>query len=201
MKKRDIELYPAGQGLSSLRRTSSEPLRVLMVIVALIMLIACANIAGLLLARANTRQKETAIRLSLGCSRKRIVRQWLTESLILSAVGCAIAVPIALVARRVVVTLVDQRSSALSIDWDYRLLVFVIVISIATALLFGVVPALRQTRVDPNDALKSSAATQSAGRLPFGRILVSAQLAICLVLVAGSGLLLFTLRNLYETDL
>ncbi len=200
-KKRDIELYPAAQGLSSLRRSFAEPLRVLMVIVALIMLIACANIAGLLLARANARQKETAIRLSLGCSRKRIVRQWLTESLMLSMFGCAVGVPLAVAARAVIVKFGGGRASALGIDWDYRLLGFVVLIGIVTALLFGVVPALRQTRVDPNDALKSSTATQSSARLPFGRILVSAQLAISLVLVAGSGLLLVTLHNLYQIQL
>jgi predicted permease len=201
MKKRDIELYPAAQGLSSLRRSFAEPLRVLMVIVALIMLIACANIAGLLLARADARQKETAIRLSLGCSRGRIVRQWLTESLMLSMLGCAAGVPLALAARSMIVRLRGPQASAVGIDWDYRLLGFVVLIGIITALLFGVVPALRQTRIDPNDALKSSTATQFSGRLPFGRILVSAQLAISLVLVAGSGLLLVTLHNLYQVQL
>jgi len=200
-KKRNIELYPAAQGLSSLRRSFAEPLGVLMVIVALIMLIACANIAGLLLARANARQKETAIRLSLGCSRKRIVRQWLTESLMLSVLGCGVGVPLAVAARSAIVKLGGQAASALGIDWDYRLLAFVVLIGIITALLFGVVPALRQTRVDPNDALKSSTATQSSGRLPFGRILVSAQLAISLMLIAGSGLLLVTLHNLYQIQL
>jgi predicted permease len=201
MKKRDIELYPAAQGISSLRRSFAEPLRVLMVIVALVMLIASANISGLLLARANARQKETAIRLSLGCSRKRIVRQWLTESLMLSMLGCAVGVPLALAARSVIVRLGGQSASAIGINWDYRLLGFVVLIGIITALLFGVVPALRQTRIDPNDALKSSTATQSSGRLPFGRILVSAQLAISLVLVAGSALLLVTLHNLYQIQL
>lgn len=201
MKKRDIELYPAAQGISSLRRSFAEPLQVLMVIVALIMLIACANIAGLLLARANARQKETAIRLSLGCSRKRIARQWLTESLMLSMLGCAVGIPLALAVRSLIVRLGGQSASAIGINWDYRLLGFVVLIGIITALLFGVVPALRQTRIAPNDALKTSTTTQSSGRLPFGRILVSAQLAISLVLVAGSGLLLVTLHNLYQTQL
>lgn len=200
-KRRDIELYPAAQGLSSLRRSFTEPLRVLMVIVALIMLIACANIAGLLLARANARQKETAIRLSLGCSRRRIVRQWLTESLLLSMFGGVIGIPLAVVARSVVVRLSGERASALGIDWDYRLLTFTAIMCVLAALLFGVVPAFRLTRIDPNDMLKSSTATRSSGRLPFGRILVSAQLAISLVLVAGSGLLVITLRNLYEVPL
>ena len=201
MKKRDIELYPAAPGLSSLRRSFAEPLRVLMVIVALILLIACANIAGLLLARANARQKETAIRLSLGCTRKRIVRQWLTESLMLSALGCVIGVLIAIAARGAVVKLGGAQASALGFDWDSHLLAFIVLICVFTALVFGVVPALRQTRVDPHDALKSSANSQSSGRLPFGRMLVSAQLAISLVLVAGAGLLLVTLHNLYNIGL
>ncbi len=201
MKKRDVKLYPAAQGLSALRRSFAEPLRVLMVIVALILLIACANIAGLLLARANARQKETAIRLSLGCSRRRILRQWLTESLILSGIGCATGIPIAIAARSAVVKLGGAQGSTLGFDWDYRLLTFIALICVFTAVIFGVVPALRQTRVGPNDALKSSTAMQSSGRLPFGRMLVSAQLAISLVLVAGSGLLLVTLHNLYNVEL
>jgi predicted permease len=201
MAKRHIELDPAAQGLSSLRRSFAEPLGVLMVIVALILLIACANIAGLLLARANARQKETAIRLSLGCSRRRILRQWLTESLILSGIGCAIGVPIAIAARTVVVKLGGAQTSALGFDWDHRLLTFIVLICVSSALLFGVVPALRQTRVDPHDALKSSTVMPSSARLPFGRMLVSAQLAISLVLVAGSGLLLVTLHNLYNVEL
>ncbi|HVH87396.1 MAG TPA: ABC transporter permease, partial [Terriglobales bacterium] len=202
LAKRFIELTPAAGGLSFLRQTFAEPLRVLMAVVALVMLIACANIASLLLARAASRQKETAIRLSLGCSRKRIVRQWLTESLVLSVVGCAIGVLIALLARKVIVKLgAGARESSLHIHWDYRLLAFIVFVCLINALIFGTVPALRQARVDANEALRSTPGSRYSGRLPFGRVLVAAQLALSLMLVAGAGLFLATLHNLYKVDL
>jgi predicted permease len=202
MAKRFIELSPAARGSSFLRQRFAEPLRVLMAVVALVMLIACANIASLLLARASARQKEIAIRLSLGCSRRRILRQWLTESLMLSTLGCASGVLVALIARDVIVRLgTKTRESGLSLHWDYRLLGFIVFVCIVNGLLFGVVPALRLTRVDPHEALKGTPNIQQPGRLPFGRVLVTAQMAISLVLVAGSGLFLATLHNLYSVDL
>lgn len=200
MAKRFIELDPATRGSSFLRQRFAEPLRFLMAVVALIMLIACANIASLLLARASARQKETAIRLSLGCSRRRIVRQGLTESLVLSVLGCAAGLLVALVGRSLIVKLgTGPHGSPLGINWDYRLLAFIVFVCLANTLLFGVAPALWLTRVDPHDALKSAPSTRSS--LPFGRVLVTAQIAMALTLVAGAGLLLATLRNLYRIDL
>jgi predicted permease len=202
MAKRFIELSPAARGSSFLRQSFAEPLRVLMAVVVLVMLIACANVASLLLARASVRQKETAIRLSLGCSRRRIMRQWLTESLVLSVLGCGVGVLIALIARRAIVKLgAGTREAWLSMHWDYSLLAFITVVCLLNAVIFGLVPALRLTRVDPNDALKSTSGTQQSGRLPFGRVLVTAQIAISLVLIAGSGLFLATLHNLYQVNL
>jgi predicted permease len=202
MAKRFIELSPAARGSSFLRERFAEPLRVLMAVVALAMLIACANIASLLLARASARQKEIAIRLSLGCSRRRILRQWLTESLMLSALGCATGVLVALMARHVIVRLgAKTRESALSLQWDYRLLAFIVFVCLVNAIIFGVVPALRLTRVDPQEALKGAPGLQHSGRLPFGRVLVTTQMAISLVLIAGSGLFLATLHNLYRVEL
>ena len=202
LSQRFIELTPAAQGLSSLRRTFAEPLRVLMAVVALVMVIACANIASLLLARGAARQKEAAIRLSLGCSRGRIVRQWLTESLVLSGLGCALGVLVALMARNLIVKLgAESHDSALRMYWDYRLLAFIVFVCLINAIVFGTVPALRLARVDVNEALKSAPGSRYSARLPFGRLLVAAQLALSLVLVAGAGLLLATLHNLYRVDL
>jgi len=201
IEKRFIEFEPAARGSSSLRRQFSDPLLALMTVVALVMLIACANIASLLLAKAGARQKEIAIRLSLGSSRRRIVRQLLTESLILSIHGCALGVVFAIFARDVTLKLGHGSTGGLAMQWDLRLVLFLAGVCIVNALLFGIVPALRITNVDPNEVLKGSQATPHFSRLPFGRALVMAQLAISLVLVVGAGLFLGSLRNLYHVDL
>lgn len=202
--KRFIEFDPAARGSSFLRQRFAEPLRVLMAVVALVMLIACANIAGLLMAKASARQKEIAIRLSLGSSRKRIIQQLLTESLILSILGCAVGLTFAVFAREIALQLgagSAGRASGLAMPWDLRMIAFLAAVCVLNALLFGIVPALRATNVDPNEVLKSSQSTQHSARLPLGRFLVAAQLALSLALVVGSGLFLATLRNLYEIDL
>src|SRR5437868_1344981 len=202
--KRFIEFEPAARGSSFLRQRFSEPLRVLMAVVALVMLIACANIAGLLMAKASARQREIAIRLSLGSSRRRIIRQLLTESVILSILGCAAGMVFAVFARKITLQIgagSDPRTSGLAMPWDLRIFAFLAVVCVLNALLFGVVPALGATSLDPNDVLKNSQSTQHSARLPLGRFLVAAQLALSLALVVGSGLFLATLRNLYEIDL
>lgn len=202
--KRFIEFEPAAKGSSYLRQRFSEPLRVLMVVVALVMLIACANIAGLLMAKASARQREIAIRLSVGSSRRRIIRQLLTESLILSILGCIFGIAFAVFARGITLQLGSGSAagtSELTLPWDFRMLAFLAAVCVVNALLFGVMPALRATNVDPNEVLKSSPSTQHSVRLPLGRFLVAAQLALSLALVVGSGLFLATLRNLYEIDL
>lgn len=203
IEKRFIEFEPASRGSSMLRQRFSEPLLALMGVVALVMLIACANIASLLLAKASARQKEIAIRLSLGSSRKRIVRQLLTESLMLSVFGCTAGVLFAIVARDVTLKLGAGSSTAsgLTLHWDFRLLSFVAAVCVLNALFFGVVPALRATHVDPNEVLKGAQAAQHSARLPFGRVLVASQLAVSLALIVGAGLFLGTLRNLYRVDL
>jgi predicted permease len=201
IEKRFIEFEPAARGSSSLRRQFSDPLLALMTVVALVMLIACANIASLLLAKAGARQKEIAIRLSLGSSRRRIVRQLLTESLILSIFGCVLGIVFAIFARDVTLKLGHGSTAGFAMQWDLRLVLFLAGVCIVNALLFGIVPALRITNVDPNEVLKGSQAAQHSSRLPFGRALVMAQLAISLVLVVGAGLFLGSLRNLYRVDL
>ena len=202
--RRFIELDPAHRGTSGLRSRFSEPLQALMAVVAVVMLIACANIASLLLARSNARRREFAIRLSLGCSRGRIIRQMLTESLMLSVIGSAAGVIFAFWARTLIVRIATSGqpySPAFLMHWDLRLLAFLSAICVLNALLFGVAPAIRATRVDQNEALKSGQAAERASRLPFGRVVVTGQIALSLTLVIGAGLFLATLRKLYQANL
>jgi len=201
ISKHFIEFDSAARGSSLLRQRFSDPLRALMAAVALVMLIACANIASLLLAKASARQKEIAVRLSLGSSRRRLIRQLLTESVLLSVLGCALGATFAVLAHKATLTLGSGSASGLSMQWDLRLILFVVAVCVLNALLFGLVPALRATKVDPNEVLKSAQAVQNSGHLPFGRMLVAAQLATSMVLVVGAGLFLGSLRNLYRVDL
>ncbi|PYY01385.1 MAG: hypothetical protein DMG64_14445 [Acidobacteria bacterium] len=204
IQKRSIEFQPAARGSSMLRRRFSDPLLALMAVVTLVMLIACANIASLLLAKASVRRREIAIRLSLGSCRKRIIRQLLTESFLLSMLGCAVGIWFAIFARDITLKLGAGSSFQVSpstMHWDFRLLFFVTSVCILNALLFGVIPALRATSVDPNEVLRGTQAAHLSARLPFGRLLVTAQLAVSLALVAGAGLFLGSLRNLYSVDL
>lgn len=202
--RRFIELDPAQRGTSGLRARFSQPLQALMAVVAVVMLIACANIASLLLARSNARRREFAIRLSLGCSRSRIIRQMLTESLVLSIVGSIAGVLFAFWARTLIIRIATSgqfNSPSFEMRWDIRLFAFLAAICILNALLFGVAPAIRATRVDQNEALKSGQAAERGSRLPFGRVLVTGQIALSLTLVIGAGLFLATLRKLYQANL
>jgi predicted permease len=197
-----IELEPAGHGSSFLRRRFSEPLRILMIVVAMVMILACANLAALLLAKASTRHKELAIRLSLGSSRARIIRQLFMENLILSVVGCLAGLLFAVLARDLTLKLgAGPDARHLAMPWDARLFLFLAAIAVANAFLFGIVPALGATRIDPNDTLKNVSSSQQSIRVPLGRVLIAAQLAISLALVINSGLFLATLQKLYDVDL
>ena len=175
-----IELKPAGQALSSARDRFSEALTVLMVVVALVMLIACANIANLLLAKSGARQREIAIRLSLGSSRVRLVRQLLTESLLLSALGGLVGVLLAVWARTAFLYLATTANGAPAIpaEWNWRVLGFTAAICVLNAGLFGSAPALRATGVDLVSILKGGRSSGRPGRLRLGRILVVGQVAL-----------------------
>jgi predicted permease len=202
IQKSWIELNPASQGLSRIRSQFSEPLKVLMVVVALVMLIACANIANLLLAKASARQREIAIRLSLGSTRSRLVRQFLTESLLLAALGAALGVVFAMWARDGIIYLAGTQAGAtIPSGWNLRVLGFTAAICLANALLFGIAPALRATGIDFAEALKSGRSGRMAGRLPLARILVAAQVSLSLALLVGAALFLGTFRNLDRVDL
>jgi predicted permease len=199
LNKSHVTLKSMERGLSYLRRAYSEPLQVLMVIVALVLLIACANIANLLLARSTARARELAVRQALGAARTRIMRQLLTESLLLAFAGGALGIGFAAAANRVLLAMLPHGQSTIPLDvsLNLRLLGFTFVVTVCTAVLFGTLPSLRATRLQLTQSLKSgSGAAPGAARSPLGRILVASQVALSLVLMVGACLFLRTLINL-----
>ncbi len=180
--KQSIDLHPAASGVSSLRGDFAEPLYVLMGIVALVLLIACANVANLLAARAAARAKEIGVRLALGANRARITRQLLIESLLLAFAGGALGVLFAFEGVRLLITMAQSGSAPLDLDVspDLRVLAFTTVVALSTGIIFGLAPAWRASRIDVNSSLKetSRGATRGASRIQFGRVLVTAQIAL-----------------------
>jgi predicted permease len=198
-----VPLTPMANGLSSLRREFSQPLQILMAIVALVLLIACANIANLLLARSTARTRELAVRQALGARRSRIIRQLLTESLILALVGGALGVGFAAVANRLLLRMVSGgfETLPLNVGLDPRLLGFTFGLTVATAILFGTIPAFRATRLHLTDSLKDGRGPSTAGtKSLLARGLVTSQVALSLVLMVGAGLFLRSLVNLSRID-
>lgn len=190
------------QGLTEARREYSQPLSILMVIVGLVLLIACANVANLLLARSATRQKEIAVRLALGASRWRLVRQLLTESVLLAGLGGTAGMLFAYWGKDLLLTLRPWGGSDLSLNLklDLRVLGFTLAVSLATGLLFGLAPALRATSVDLTPALKDNSRSVIATRSLLTKSLLVVQVAMSLVLLVGAGLFVRTLRNLENVD-
>ncbi len=198
-----VPLLPMSKGLSGLRHEFSRPLRVLMVVVALVLLIACANIANLLLARSTARARELAVRQALGAGRSRIVRQLLTESLTLALAGGAIGIAFANVATRLLLRLVSSgpETLPLNVELNTPLLLFTLAVTLLTAALFGTVPAFRATRLKLTDSLKDGRGTSSgAARSPLARALIVTQVALSLVLLVCAGLFLRSLVNLDRVD-
>jgi predicted permease len=176
----------------------------LMAITGLVLLIACANIANLLMARSAARQREFSVRMAIGAGRARVVRQLMTESLLLAALGAGAGLLLASWGGRLLVHLLSTTGHPLEIDLspDPRVLAFTLAVAVSTALLFGFAPALRATRIELNQVLKENAraALHGATRFNLGKALVTLQVVLSLVLLVGAGLFLETLRNLLTAD-
>jgi predicted permease len=201
---RTFSIRSIEHGLSAVRDQYRHPLFVLMGGVGILLLIASANVANLLLARAAAREREMAIRLAIGASRRRLIRQLLTESLLLAGIGAAVGVLVAQLGTRGLVALISTPSAPVSLDLalNYRVLGFAALLATLTATLFGLAPALRATRVDPQAAMKANGRGVAGGRGRFtaARALVSAQIALSLMLLVAAGLMVGSLRKLLTKD-
>lgn len=202
-----IPLLPGDSGLSDMRLAYQTPLMVLMVMVGVVLLIACANLANLLLAKAASREREFRARLALGSSRIRILRQVLIEALVLALIGAGLGLGLAFWTTRVIIHFIDGGAAhtALSATPDFRVLLFTFATCIMTAILFGIAPAMRSSRTDLSGALNASARTASGPAARSTRLLPQAlivtQIALSLVLLTVAGLLLRTLQNLRGRDI
>jgi predicted permease len=201
-----VPLISAQRGVSFMRGQYGNSLIILMAVVILVLLIACANLANFLLARAATRQREIATRLALGSSRRRIIRQSLMEALSLSMIGGVIGLAIAFAATRALIAFVSQGSTntTLSSTPDATVLLFTLAASLFTGLLFGLAPAIISARTGAAGSLSSNARTaqssQGRGSRLWPKTLVTAQIIVSLLLLVGAGLFLRSLRNLQQQD-
>ncbi len=194
---------PASTGVSNLRQVYAAPLWVLFATTGLVLLIACTNLANLLLARATVRERELAVRLAIGASRSRIVRQLLTESALIAAAGGAAGVFLARWLSQLLVAFLTTGANRLFLDLtiDWRVLAFTIALAVTTVMIFGLAPALRATGTRPAEAMRGvRASTDTRGRLGLRRSLIVAQIAFSLVLVVGALLFARTWRNLATLD-
>jgi putative ABC transport system permease protein len=199
-----LQVVSANIGFSGIRNDFSTALVVLMCMVGLVLLIACANVANLLIARGFMRQREIAVRLSLGASRGRLVRQLLVESLVLSFVGGVVGLGVAVFLTRALLALVPSEGQPLLIQAqpDVRILGFALCLTFATGIIFGLLPALRASRPDPWTTLKDTVGSiaGSGGSLFLRKGLVTAQVALSFLLLFGAGLFVRSLQNLKTTD-
>jgi putative ABC transport system permease protein len=193
--------FAASTGVSTLREDYEAPLWLLLAIAGLVLLIACANLANLMLARASAREREIAVRLAMGASRGRIVRQLVAESLLLAAGGSTLGVLLSVALSSFLVSLFGD-AVVIEVRADWHALGFTAALAAGACVLFGLAPAVRATRTEPVSALKAGARGTTGGRESFGlrRALVVVQLALSLVLVVGALLFVRTLQNLINVD-
>jgi putative ABC transport system permease protein len=206
-RKFTFSIFPGATGTGGfygVRQQYSQPLEILTFVVGLVLLIACANIASLLLARSAARQKEVSVRLALGASRRRLIGQVLTESIVLSGLGAILGVLFARWGSALLVRFVSTQQSPVFLDlkMDGRVLAFTIAIAVLCGLLFGILPALRTTRIDATSAIKESQSQAARGRShsSAARWIVAAQVALSLILLVGAGLFIRTFANLMTLD-
>jgi len=198
-----MDLLPGSKGDSELRRATASPLLVLMALVGLVLLIACANVANLQVARATARQKEVAIRLALGASRGRIISQLLVESLMLSLAGGALGLLVAVWMDRALLSFLPAGDSPLTISPtpDWRILAFALGVSLLTGILFGLAPALKSTRPELAGTLKDQVGSIAGGTsVGLRKTLVAAQVTLSLLLLIAAGLFIRSLSNLKDLN-
>ena len=196
--------FPAGTGFSSLREAYEEPLWMLLAIAGLVLLIACANLANLMLARASAREREIAVRLAMGASRSRLIRQMLAESALLAVAGAVLGALLSQSLSRFLVAFLTTNNDPLFVDLhpDVRVFAFTGGLALLTCLIFGLMPVLRATRTSPGTVLKSSGRGLTSARERFGlrRALVVSQVALSLLLLFNALLFTGSLRNLLRVD-
>ncbi len=198
-----VAMIPAASGFSALRQQFSQTLFILMAAVGVVLLIACANTASLLLARAAARRSEFTMRLTLGASRARLIGQLIVESVMLAAAGGACGILLARWATKLLVIYMSAGRSAiiLNLNPDIRVLSFTVAVSVMSGVLFGLAPALRSTRIDLAPALKGAGnLLSSRGRLRLGNVLAVFQVALSLLLLVSAGLFVRSLRNLHGQE-
>ena len=201
LRSLNVMVEPGGRGFSAIRSQIARPLVMLMIVVGLVLLIACANVANLQLARAASRRKEISVRLAIGASRARLMRQLLTESTLLSAIGGILGLATAYGGFLVLLRLTGSGPVNLDVQPNPRILAFTAGVSFFTGILFGLAPALRSTRVDLAPALKENSRGVTASRgWQLGKLLVVGQVALSLLLLVGAGLFLRSLLHLETKD-
>ena len=198
-----VVLRPMAGGEQNLGRQFHNSLYVLMAIVGAVLLIACVNIANLLLARSAARQREIAIRLALGAGRGRLIRQMLTESVLLAMIGGVLGIGVATAGTRLLISFLPQNgrvTPSLDLMPDLRVLAFTLAVSVLTGILFGLAPALQSVRIGVSPELKGGRAPAGTRRFALGKILVSVQVALSVLLLTAAGLFARSLHNLYALD-
>jgi predicted permease len=195
-----LEAASAANGTSYLRQRYSDPLWLLLAISGVVLLIACANLANLMLARASARERDIALRLAIGASRGQVIQQLMTESLLIAAAGAGLGLLLAFELSRLLMALLTTSESSIFMDLrpDWRVFGFTAALGVLTCLLFGMTPALRATRRTSADILKAGSRAMTASREHFGlrRVLIASQIALALVLLTGALLFVRTLHNL-----